>query len=99
MKKNIYGLIDSRSCNFGDICLLDRDEEFLNGVTRLLMNPSIPNYIVEDLVGVRYGTVSYDSDQVYPKFDIAPIPSIIIAGHDLVPARKEAPCDEDLEDT
>ena len=94
MKKNIYGLIDSRSCNFGDICLLDRDQEFLEGVTSLLMNPSIPNYIVEDLVGVCYGSVSYDSDQLYPKFDIAPIPSLIISGRDLISLRKDGVSDE-----
>lgn len=99
MKKNIYGLIDSRSCNFGDICLLDRDAEFLEGVTTLLLNPSIPNYIIEDLVGVRYGSVSFDSDQLYPKFDIAPIPSIIIAGRDLVPARKDDSHVEDFKDS
>ncbi len=89
MKKNIYGLIDSRSSNFGDICLLDRDEEFRDGVTSLLMDPGIPNYIIEDLVGVRYGSISYDSDQLYPSFDIAPIPSLVICGRDIVPLRKE----------
>ena len=99
MKKNIYGLIDSRSCNFGDICLLDRDEEFLDGVTTLLMDPAIPNYVVEDLVGVRYGSVSYDSDQLYPKFDIAPIPSLIISGRDLIPLRKDVSNEEDPENT
>lgn len=94
MKKNIYGLIDSRSCNFGDICLLDRDEEFVDGVTTLLMDSAIPSYVVEDLVGVRYGSVSYDSDQLYPKFDISPIPSLIISGRDLVPLRMKVSSDD-----
>ena len=89
MKKYIYGLIDSRSSNFGDICLLDRDEEFRDGVISVLSNSVIPEYIVDDLVGVCYGSVTYDSDMLYPKFDIAPIPSIVVTGLHVASHRKE----------
>ena len=89
MKKNIYGLIDSRSGNFGDICILDRDEEFRDGCFSLLMHPDIPDYVVEDIVGVRYGSIVYDSDMLYPKFDISTIPSTIVCGHDIALARKK----------
>ena len=89
MKKYIYGLIDSRSGNFGDVCILDRDEEFRNGCVSLLMNPDIPDYVVQDLEGVRYGCIIYDSDMSYPKFDIETTPALIVAGRDLVPLRKQ----------
>ncbi|AYQ58182.1 hypothetical protein [Microviridae sp.] len=97
MKKSIYGLIDSKTGNFGDVCILDRDEEFRDGCVSLLTNPDIPDYVVEDLVGVRYGSIVYDSDMLYPKFDIATIPSIIVSGHDLISLRhnvKEVASDE-----
>ncbi len=103
MKKFIYGLIDSRSSNFGDICILDRDEEFRDGCVSLLMNPDIPDYVVEDLIGVRYGSIVFDSDMSYPKFDIATIPSLIVAGRDLIPLRKkgkeDVSCETISEDT
>lgn len=89
MKKHLYGLVDSKTGNFGDVCILDRDEEFRDGCVSLLMNPDVPDYVVEDLVGVRYGTIVYDSDMLYPKFDIDPIPSIIVTGHDLMLPRKQ----------
>ncbi len=89
MKKNIYGIIDSRTGNFGDICILDRDEEFRDGCLELFRNPDIPDYVVEDLVAIRYGSVSYDCDQIYPKFDIANLPTIIVTGHDCLPLRKD----------
>lgn len=89
MKKNIYGLVDSRSGNFGDICILDRDEEFRDGCASLLMNPDIPDYVVADLVGLCYGSIVYDSDMLYPKFDIASIPKLIVNGSDFVLLRKK----------
>ena len=88
MKKGLYGLIDSRSGNFGDVCILDRDEEFRDGFVKLLSDPDIPNYFIEDLVGVRYGTIVYDSDMQYPKFDIPTVPTVIVTGHDIIPRRK-----------
>ena len=97
MKKNIYGLIDSRSGNFGDICILDRDEEFRDGCISVLSNCDLPDYFLEDVVGVRYGSIVYDSDMVYPKFDVAPIPAIIVYGRDLIAIRhKEDLSDEDV---
>lgn len=89
MKKNIYGIIDSRTGNFGDICILDRDEEFRDGCLNLFRNPDIPDYVISDLVAYRYGSVSFDSDMLYPKFDISPIPSLVLAGVDVIPIRKD----------
>ncbi len=96
MRKNIYGLVDSRSGNFGDICILDRDEEFRDGCTSLLMNPDIPDYVVADLVGLRYGSIVYDSDMLYPKFEIASIPALIVNGSDFILLRKkeDVSCDK-----
>lgn len=90
MKKHLYGLIDSKTHNFGDVCILDRDGEFRDGCVSLLMNPDIPDCVVEDLVGVCYGSIVYDSDMIYPKFDIPTIPSLIISGRDLISLRKKA---------
>lgn len=87
MTKNIYGLVDIRTHNFGDICLLDRDEEFRAGCTSLLSNPDIPDYVVRDLICVRYGSVSYDSTVMYPKFVLDEIPTIILYGSDVLNSR------------
>ena len=89
MKKNIYGLVDKLSGNFGDLCIVDRDEEFRDGCVSMLKKSDVPDYFLEDLVGFRYGTLVYDCDMAYPKFDIASIPSIIFSGHDLVLLRKK----------
>lgn len=88
MKKNIYGIIDRGTSNFGDICLLDRDEEFRAGCMKLFSNPDVPEYLLLDLVCVRYGSVSFDSDVAYPKFDILQLPSIICYGADALSLRK-----------
>lgn len=89
MKKNIYGIIDRRSSNFGDICLLDRDEEFRDGCLKLFSNPDIPEYVIMDLVAVRYGSFSFDSNTAYPKFDILDLPEIICYGADALCLRKD----------
>lgn len=80
MLKNIYGLFDPKTHNFGDICLLDRDEEFRNGCVDLLSNPAIPEYVVNDLVGVCYGYVTFDSDDMYPRFTWSDTPRVIVQG-------------------
>ncbi len=80
MTKNIYGLFDPKTHNFGDICLLDRDEEFRDGCVELLSNPAIPEYVVNDLVGVCYGYVIFDSDDMYPRFTWTDTPRVIIQG-------------------
>lgn len=87
MTKNIYGLVDIKTHNFGDICLLDRDEEFRSGCISLLSNPDIPDYVVRDLICVRYGSVSYDSTVLYPKFVFDDIPTIILYGVDVLNSR------------
>lgn len=96
MKKNIYGIIDRRTSNFGDICLLDRDEEFRDGCLKLFSNSDIPEYILLDLVCVRYGSVTFDSDTAYPQFDILQLPEIICYGADSFPLRKEQASEECL---
>lgn len=87
MKKFIYGIYDMRSHNFGDICILDRDEEFRDGCISLLTDPDIPDYILMDLVCVRYGSVTFDSSQMYPKFDMDSTPTIIVYGVDVSNSR------------
>lgn len=89
MEKNIYGIIDVKTGNFGDICILDRDEEFLDGVLKLFLNTDVPKYIVEDLIAVRYGSISYNSKRVYPKFCILKIPTIILSGRDVLSLRDD----------
>lgn len=89
MKKNIYGIVDIKTGNFGDICLLDRDEEFLEGCRKLFLNPDVPKYIVEDLIAVRYGSISYNSKQLYPEFSIDQIPTVVLFGRDVIPLRKD----------
>lgn len=80
MQKNIYGLIDPITHNFGDICLLDRDEEFRDGCIDLLSNPGIPAYVVNDLIGVCYGFMTFDSDDMYPRFCWTDTPRVIVQG-------------------
>lgn len=83
MKKNIYGIIDIRSHSLGDLCLLDRDEEFRVGCLSLFTNPSVPDYLVPDLIGYNFGSVTYGDDDLLPHFDITP-PLIVISGHENV---------------
>lgn len=87
MKKFVYGIYDMRTHNFGDICILDRDEEFRDGCITLLSNPDIPDYVVRDLVCVCYGSVCFDSTIMYPKFEIYDLPTIILYGVDVVNSR------------
>lgn len=89
MTKYIYGIYDIRTHNFGDICILDRDEEFRDGCISLLRNPDIPDYIVNDLVCVRYGSVTFDSSQMFPKFDMDPMPTNILYGVDVAKSRSK----------
>ena len=87
MKKFVYGIYDMRTHNFGDICILDRDEEFRDGCISLLSNPDIPDYVVRDLVCVCYGSVSFDSSVMYPKFVMEDVPTIILYGVDVANSR------------
>lgn len=87
MKKFVYGIYDMRTHNFGDICILDRDEEFRDGCIALLSNSDIPDYVVRDLVCVRYGSVSFDSSIMYPKFEMDDFPTTILYGVDVVNSR------------
>lgn len=80
MRKNIYGIIDLKTGNFGDLCILDRDEEFRDGCIKLFCDSDVPDYVVRDLMAVRYGTISYDPDSLYPKIDLEPFPRMVISG-------------------
>lgn len=81
MKKYIYGLIDTRTNTLSDICLIDRDEVFRDGVINLLSDTTIPEYLVLDLSGYCFGSVSLadDCDPV-PRFHIFDRPKLIISG-------------------
>ena len=94
MKKFVYGIYDMRTHNFGDICILDRDEEFRDGCLALLSNHDIPDYIAQDLICVRYGSVSYDDTTLYPKFEMDAIPITILYGLEVVNSRNK----EDVRD-
>lgn len=101
MTKNIYGIIDIKTHNFGDICILDRDEEFRDGCLCLMNNPDVPDYVIRDLICVRYGSVSYDSTVMYPKFVFDELPTIILYGIDVVNSRMNSTqevTDNDVED-
>ena len=93
MKKYIYGLIDTRTNTLGDLCLLDRDEVFHDGVIDLLSDPHVPDYLVSDLSGFCFGSVSLnDDDDPVPYFHIFGVPKLIISGSsvDIQSRRKEA---------
>lgn len=81
MKKFIYGIIDIRTHSIGDLCLLDRDEEFRSGCLNLFSNHAIPDYLVKDLAGYNFGSLTYGDDDVLPHFDITP-PLIVISGNE-----------------
>lgn len=80
MKKYIYGLVDNKTKSLGDLCLLDRDEVFRDGIVSLLSDPSVPDYLVNDLVGYCFGFVSISDDATYPDFHIFSVPQLIISG-------------------
>lgn len=81
MKKYIYGLIDTRTNTLGDLCLLDRDEIFRDGVIDLLADPHVPDYLVSDLSGFCFGSVSLNDDaDPVPSFHIFAVPKLIISG-------------------
>lgn len=83
MKKYIYGLIDTRTSTLGDLCLLDRDEVFRAGIVDLLSDPNIPDYLVTDLTGFCFGSVSLVDDSIIPEFHLFPVPKPIISGGSL----------------
>lgn len=87
MKKFLYGIFDVKTGNFGDICILDRDEEFRDGCIKLFSDNNVPDYIVRDLRAVRYGSISYDPDHLYPKIDPESVPRIILSGSDFFAMR------------
>ena len=93
MKKYIYGLIDTRTNSLGDLCLLDRDEAFHDGLIDLLSDPKVPDYLVSDLCGYCFGSVSLkDDDDPIPDFHIFAFPKLIISGGsvEIQAKRKEA---------
>ncbi len=97
MKKFVYGIYDMRTHNFGDICILDRDEEFRDGCISLLSDSDIPDYVVRDLVCVRYGSVSFDDTIMYPKFEMDVAPTTILYGVDVLNSRiakEDASCEK-----
>lgn len=95
MNKEIYGIYDAKTRNFGDICILDRDEEFRDGCIELFSNPAIPEYIVKDLVGVSYGYITFDTNDCHPVFHINETPRIVITGSTpMVECRRHIRCQE-----
>lgn len=99
MKKYIYGLIDTRTNTLGDLCLLDRDEIFHDGIVDLLSDTHIPDYLVADLAGFCYGSVSlHDEGDPDPNFQIFAVPKLIISGSsvEIQSKRKEASGHADL---
>lgn len=95
MVKNIYGIFDSVTGNVGDICILDKDEEFRDGCLRLFSDPRVPGYHVNDLVGVCYGELRFgfgDNPMIVPSF------KVIIRGdsYEVSKLRKEVSCDADV---
>lgn len=94
MKKYIYGLIDTCTNTLGDLCLLDRDEVFRDGIVDLLSDPHVPDYLVSDLSGFCFGSVSLDDDddEPVPSFHIFAVPKLIISGGsvEIQARRKEA---------
>ena len=93
MKKFIYGLIDIRTHTLGDLCLLDRDEIFRDGIVDLLIDPHVPDYLVSDINGFCFGSVSLNDDTgSIPSFNIFPAPKLIVCGawDDIQRLRKEA---------
>lgn len=99
MKKYIYGLIDTRTNTLGDLCLLDRDEVFHDGLVELLSDTHVPDYLVSDLCGFCFGSVSLNDDaDPVPDFNIFAVPKLIISGSsvEIQTKRKEASDDADL---
>lgn len=93
MKKYIYGLLDSCSNTLGDLCLLDRDEIFRDGIVSLLSDLTYPDYLVYDLFGYCFGSVSIDADSDHiPHFEIFDAPKMIVSGGcaEIRAKRKEA---------
>lgn len=80
MKKYIYGLVDTRTSTLGDLCLLDRDEVFRDGIVHLLSDPQVPDYLVTDLFGYCFGSVSMNDGAIFPEFLLFPVPKLIISG-------------------
>ena len=99
MKKFIYGIVDSRTNLLGDLCLLDRDEEFRAGCLKLFSTPSIPDYLVLDLQAYSFGSVSFGDDD-FPKFDIFSVPKLLLSGSstEVLNSRKEMINDEHSEE-
>lgn len=99
MKKFIYGILDSRTNLLGDLCLLDRDEEFKAGCLNLFRMPSIPDYLVLDLQAYCFGSVSFGDDDL-PNFHIFPVPKLILCGSstEVISLRKEINSDDNTEE-
>ncbi len=103
MLKHIYGIYDSMTHNFGDICILDRDEEFRDGCIDLLSNPAIPDYVKDDLVGVCYGDITFDSGDLFPHLVAFERPRVIfVASSPSVQAafaKRKSEVDNDVDET
>lgn len=98
MKKYIYGLVDTRTSILGDLCLLDRDEVFHDGMIDLLADRRVPDYLVNDVSGFCYGSVSLSDDSIYPEFHMFAVPKLILSGGsvEVQSKRKEASDHADL---
>lgn len=89
MKKRIYGIYDMKTGNAGDICTMERDEDFTHGFNELLKNPAIPEYIVVDMVALCYGEI-IDRDGRFPEVKVYSEPVIVANGFNVLVDRKNA---------
>lgn len=87
MEFYIYGLYDCKSGNFGDLCTLRCDEEFIDGMTKLFGDSSVPDYYLEDINGVCYGKVICRPGY-YPEIKPFEVPKAVLYGRDFVAKRR-----------
>ena len=97
MIKKIYGMYDCVSGNVGDVCILDKDEEFIRGAVAVLAHSDVPTYIANDMVCVCYGELEYN-DGMTPVVHGYPVPVVLLRGDSIEVrnARKENKNEEDF---
>ncbi len=87
MEMKLYGLYDSRTGNFGDICILRCDAEFVDGMTKRLIDSDLPDYYLSDIRGVCYGDIASrncDTPIIIPYDE----PIVLFYGRDICDLRK-----------
>lgn len=83
MEVTIYGLYDRKTGNFGDLCTLRCDQEFVDGLLRMFKDSDLPDYYLEDMVGFAYGKlISHAGD--YPEIKPFDVPRVVFYGRSLI---------------